>query len=253
MCVWALSAAHVPGYWELHLFVKAVSVAAFASGLVCSLYLATEPYVRRHWPDSLISWTRFQARRVRDPLVASHLLLAILVSSLLFGLRLAIGRLLPVMPLPGVFSSLNGSTFFSANLLTGGVAGMILGEGLLLIVVLLRLLIRRLWIADLIAFTVFGVAFVGPGYTAKPELFAVALTLSIIGAVSMLWLLRRFGLLALVAATILTTTDMTAPISLTSWYAGRSLVTLAIPALLAAWALRVIVSAQRRPVTESAG
>jgi hypothetical protein len=37
------------------------------------------------------------------------------------------------------------------------------------------------------------------------------------------------------------------------WYADRSLAALLIPAALAAWALWVIVSAQRRPQTESAG
>ncbi len=42
------------------------------------------------------------------------------------------------------------------------------------------------------------------------------------------------------------------PIELHSWYGGRSLVVLAIPALLAAWATWVIVFAQRRPVMESA-
>ena len=32
-------------------------------------YLALEPYVRRLWPQALISWSRVLAGRVRDPLV----------------------------------------------------------------------------------------------------------------------------------------------------------------------------------------
>jgi hypothetical protein len=36
-----------------------------------------------------------------------------------------------------------------------------------------------------------------------------------------------------------------------SWFAGRTLVTLAIPAMIAAWALSVILS-DTRPSTESA-
>jgi hypothetical protein len=49
-------------------------LAVFLASLFWSLYIAIEPYVRRHWPDALISWTRLQAGRVRDPLVASHVL-----------------------------------------------------------------------------------------------------------------------------------------------------------------------------------
>ena len=43
------------------------------------------------------------------------------------------------------------------------------------------------------------------------------------------------------------------PFSFTSWYAGRTLIMLAVPAALAAWALWVILSAERRPGAEWAG
>ena len=52
-----------------------------------SLYLALEPFVRRRWPQSLISWTRLLAGDVRDPLVAGHILLATA-----FGVAIAIVR-----------------------------------------------------------------------------------------------------------------------------------------------------------------
>ena len=253
MGVWALGAAHVSSYWELHLLVKAVSVAAFIAGFLWSLYFAIEPYVRRNWPDSLISWTRLQRGRVRDPLVASHLLLGTLVSCVFFSLRLAMGRLsAPVMPLPAMFTSLNDIPTFGANLLNLAIGGLILGQGFLLIVVLLRLLIRRVWIADVIAFLVFGLASVGPGNTTNPKSFALASVLSIASAVAMLWVLRRLGLLAVVTTTVLTMAMSVAPIALTSWYGGRSLVLLAIPAVLASWALWVILSAGRRPLAEQA-
>jgi hypothetical protein len=43
------------------------------------------------------------------------------------------------------------------------------------------------------------------------------------------------------------------PLILPSWYAGRALVAVAIPSAMAAWALWVILSAQRWPATESVG
>jgi hypothetical protein len=41
---------------------------------MCLFYVAIEPYVRRNWPESLISWTRLHNGQFRDPLVASHIL-----------------------------------------------------------------------------------------------------------------------------------------------------------------------------------
>jgi hypothetical protein len=246
---WALGAAHVSSYWELHLLVKAVSVAAATAGFLWALYMAIEPYMRRNWPDSLISWTRLQRGRVRDPLVASHLLLGTSVSCVFFSLRLAVGRLsAPVMPLPAVFTSLNDIPTFGANLLNLAIAGVIFTAGFLLIVVLLRLLIRRVWIADVIAFLVFGLGSVGPGNTTNPKSFVLASVLSIAWTVGLLWVLRRLGLLAVITTTMLSMAMSVAPITLTSWYGGRSLVLLAIPAVLACWALWVILTAGRRPL-----
>ena len=68
-----------------------------------------------------------------------------------------------------------------------------------------------------------------------------------------LWLFRRFGLLILVTVLIIDLAFLFQPVSVRSWYAGRSLIALSVPAALAAWALWVILSAKRRPATESAG
>ena len=46
-------------------------------GLLGFLYLAVEPFVRKHWPDALISWLRVVGGRLRDPLVASHVLVGV--------------------------------------------------------------------------------------------------------------------------------------------------------------------------------
>ena len=49
---------------ELKLFLGGVSWAAFAAGFVWMLYLALEPYVRRRWPQSMITWSRLLSWRV---------------------------------------------------------------------------------------------------------------------------------------------------------------------------------------------
>lgn len=70
-------------------------------------------------------------------------------------------------------------------------------------------------------------------------------------AALVLWLTRRFGLLAAVAA--FATFDIAHVHYVPgAWFAGSALVTLAIPAVVAAWALWVILSDKRQLSTESA-
>ena len=57
MLSWALLATHVTSLWELTMLIRALCFAAFGAGAVWINYLAIEPYMRRYWPDALISWT----------------------------------------------------------------------------------------------------------------------------------------------------------------------------------------------------
>ena len=49
----------------------------WAAGLLWLLYLALEPYVRRFWPATLVSWSRLMARQWRDPLVGRDILFGV--------------------------------------------------------------------------------------------------------------------------------------------------------------------------------
>jgi hypothetical protein len=214
--------------------------------------LAIEPPVRRNWPDSLISWTRLQRHRLRDPLVASHILAGTLVISVFVALRLVRLRLSPAtMPMGFAFTSLNSIAMFIANLTGSIVPGLIFAMFFLLLVVMVRLRIRRVWVADLVASTLLAFGTIGPGNVRSGTLLIATITLGIAMNLSILWALRRFGLLTVLVAWVLWQTCVAAPISLTSWYTGRSLILLAVPTSMAAWAVWVIVSAPRRPITPS--
>jgi predicted Ser/Thr protein kinase len=63
----------------LGLFVIAVSTGLFLSGVIWMLYLALEPWIRRHWPQTIISWSRLLAGRVRDPLVGRDILFGVIL------------------------------------------------------------------------------------------------------------------------------------------------------------------------------
>jgi len=114
---------------------------------------------------------------------------------------------------------------------------LFLGLLLLIFVVLIRLLSKRLWVADVagaLVFSVLGVSIIGP--IAGPIMLFVA-------CLSWLWLLQRLGLLPfLIAFSLFVTRFM--PMVLDGWLVTRSIALHAIPVLIAAAALGAVLAAQ---------
>jgi hypothetical protein len=116
---------------------------------------------------------------------------------------------------------------------------------LLILVVLIRLISRRLWVADVLgalAFSVVGVGIIGP--ITGPIMMIVA-------CLSWLWMLHRLGFLpVLVAFGMFATRFM--PMVLDGWLVTRSLALHAIPVAIAAAALWAVLAAQpKRAVASS--
>jgi hypothetical protein len=72
--IWLFRDHFIPTFATLGRFGLAVSTGLFLSGVVWMLYLGLEPYVRRHWPQAIISWSRLMVGRIRDPLVGRDVL-----------------------------------------------------------------------------------------------------------------------------------------------------------------------------------
>jgi serine/threonine-protein kinase len=60
-------------------FLQTTASTLFEGVMLWMLYLALEPYVRKRWPETIISWTRVLAGRFRDPLVGRDILLGCLL------------------------------------------------------------------------------------------------------------------------------------------------------------------------------
>ena len=111
------------------------AAASFASALLATslflaaegwlAYIALEPYVRRDWPDALAGWTRLLRGRFRDGLVGRDLLLGVLAGVVM--------RLGAVPATPNVFYALARAVFYALFAL--------------FLLVLLRMAVRRPWIA----------------------------------------------------------------------------------------------------------
>ena len=252
MLGWGFSAAHVASLWEFHLLVKALSWALLAAFAVWILYLGVEPHVRRHWPDSLISWSRLQTGKFTCPLVCSHVLAGIgvvMITEAIFGLEGAvIGRHFKDLNAPALDALTSVSAFWGMLFISVGA----FFSYILLVAPIVRLFIRRrLWIADgLAAVLAAAPQFAQFDNTAQNLMVGIV---AVLFNLTVLWLLRRFGFLAAVAAVLTDALlEFVMPLEPQSWFGGRSLVILAIPALVAAWAAWVVVSYYRRPNVETA-
>jgi hypothetical protein len=79
IALWLCRGHLVPSLDTFGLFVMAVSTGLFVSGTTWLLYLALEPWVRRRWPQTIISWSRLLSGQVRDPLVGRDILFGVML------------------------------------------------------------------------------------------------------------------------------------------------------------------------------
>lgn len=142
---------HVPTPIELSHVADAFGGGLFVAALAGVLYLALEPFVRRRWPQTLISWTRLFAGDVRDPLVAGHILLgvtlAVAVAITLNGVDWYGWQARAVLQLNTNRIDTLDSSLLASLVLRGVIVPAAIVMGFLFLVVLFRLLLRNTWVA----------------------------------------------------------------------------------------------------------
>jgi len=239
---WALLAHHVGSIAGVVLFILAMSVNLFFGMMVWLLYAALEPYVRRHWPDTLISWSRMLAGKFQDPVFGRDVLLGTL-----FGLLAAMADQLQPLVESGLgkapIQPFGFSNSYSLDGLRGSIATVLFqaaasfSNALLVFFLffILRLIFKRDWLAAVLV----GLLFCIPSIAAQNPLIDALFTGPFI--VAYLWILRRFGLVAL---TVLYFVDQLAdriPLTtpLTAWYTEGGMVGVAAIVALALYGFHV--------------
>jgi hypothetical protein len=89
LLMFCLAAHHVPSEHELRLITMAVAWGLLKSAAIWIVYLALEPFVRRFWPEILISWSRVLAGRFNDVRVGRDILIGISLGAVAFLTRQA--------------------------------------------------------------------------------------------------------------------------------------------------------------------
>ena len=95
LLAWAFHAEHAfDVFQELEIVFRDVGLVLLFSAITWTMYLAIEPYVRRRWPHTLISWTRLLSGRVQDPLIGRDVLIGVAAGAVM-ALAIALFRRLP--------------------------------------------------------------------------------------------------------------------------------------------------------------
>ncbi len=241
LVVWSLQAAHALDLaTELGLFLFAVLGALLEACIVWLLYVAAEPSVRRFWPQTLVSWSRVLAGQPRDPLVGRDILIGVLLG-VFWGLVANMDRLvvdwlgLPArepLRLFGTLTPLLGSRLTLASCIRSLQLALYWGLLILVLLVLMRMLLRRSWMAVVAAVIVLVPAYL-PLTTNPAVSWALVVLLLVVG----LWVMVRFGLVALVAGVFVNRLLMLLPVTLDprTWFWDSSLLVLLITAGVAVY------------------
>jgi serine/threonine-protein kinase len=193
-------------------FGRSLGHALLHAALAWMLYVALEPYVRRLWPHTLVSWTRLLRGRLRDPLIGRDILIGHAVGLLVLVLtrlgfivvHLTDGALDPI-PSWTTFAWLGdlGPRDTLAGFLSGIQVAAYVPLGLTVLLLLLRMLVRRDW-ATIVTFALlFGIAGAldNPSWSTYPlAIRALIVAISVATLTIFAGTVLRVGLLTFIAA-----------------------------------------------------
>ncbi len=249
MLRWLFHCDHVATIDELGLFFNGLARAVALAFAVWLFYLALEPYVRRRWPQTIVSWSRAISGRLRDPLVGRDLLFgaaAGVALGLLERLEAIVPRWLslPAAPVSRTLDARSLRTLLGVPDMLGELFhvardAISVSFILLLALLLLRVIVRHRVIAFTLYIVVLTVIFRNATLRVDAGWF-FDFAKALLGAA----LLVRLGVVAHVAAVLVyilvTAYPLTADVS--AWYAGAGLFAAAVTLALAAFGFHVALA-----------
>jgi predicted Ser/Thr protein kinase len=220
---------------SIGLLLLRISTALFVSGTTWMLYLAVEPWVRRHWPKTIISWSRLLSAGARDPLVGRDILFGVLLGVvwiLIFQIRS-----IPMMRMGA------SPYLFSTEALMGGreALGGWLQEwpqsiqttlAFFFLLFGLKVLLRKEWIAGIALVAIFALprglssTYMAVEIPAQILVYAIAVVIVL-----------RFGFVPLACAVFTVNLADNIPLSadFSAWYMPTSILALLSVVALAGW------------------
>ena len=246
MALWTAYCHFVPDIEGLGLFFTAMGTSLFAAALSWILYMALEPFVRRLWPQTIISWSRLVSGRVRDPLVGRDVLYGVMLGLtwvLILEIRFAVSvsrfatapQLLWTDYLLGVRSTVGAWMMQLPN----GIQGTLF---FFIILVALRYLLRNQWVAAAGFVAIFTTLSLlnetHPGVAAVSGILVYGIAA---------FALVRFGLITLAVAVFVADTLLNVHITFdfSRWYAANAMSVPVVVLAIAAWGFWAALAGQK--------
>jgi len=246
LAMWALQAHHLASLGEFRTAVLALAWAFLVSTFARMLYFGLEPFVRKRDPHTLIGWVRLIGGKIRDPLVGRDVLIGMTYGVLLGVFESLDNVLLPLLgrrpPQPGspAMDSLLGVRQTLGSVFAYTWIFVLYSLGIFFLLFLVRLLVRKDWIAAIVIVFLGSIMYPGGDYFWWTFLASAVIWLSIY------LVLRRFGLLALVVGLVVQNILITFPMTthLSRWYASGAIAGMLTIIAIALFALHSALAGQ---------
>jgi hypothetical protein len=245
--LWLCRSHFAVGLQIFGFLVLAIAAGLLWGGTMWMLYLAIEPWIRRNWPQAVISWSRLISGQVRDAVVGRDILFGVAFGTLWVVIfesaYIPLARLGAAPPLPSSAYLVGGRHALGHWLIQvpfsifGTLQFFFVLLGLkVLVEFLLKQVGLKTWRGDWIAAVLFVAIYVGTRslQSTHPavEVPVIFLIYSILALIVL-----RFGLVALAVGAF--TVDMLGNVPFTAdfsaWYASTTLLALLSVVALAGW------------------
>jgi serine/threonine protein kinase len=245
MAIWLTESHLTVSAGTLGMFFIALATSVFYGVLIWTVYLALEPYARRRWPHTLISWSSVLIGRLRDPMVGADVLRGCALGASLSMIN-SVGTLIerhsggamPNLTGAGVLLGLRGTLATCLFAVPHGIREALFFFFMILI---LRALLRNQWVAGAVFVLLWSATNIGSNH--------VALNLALsAGVFSILaFAMLRRGLLTMAVCVFVSMLLGNAPLTLQTqaWYFNNQILMVGIVVAMALWAFRTAIAGHK--------
>jgi hypothetical protein len=249
LLVWVLDGHHVLDLGELATLSLAIGLGLLLAAVTFVLYLALEPYVRRYWPQSIISWARILTGHIRDPRVGKDVLSGVLLGALwgiLFGAQMLLQRQQASTPMLGDVSAILRPASTMAHVAIMAMTTVQTVLMMFFVLFGLRVLLRKQWLA-LVAFSL---VFAAP-QIARADSLWIGVPVQLIAHALAGLVLVRYGIVSLAVGVFTANLLFVLPHTLhvDRWYFSYTAAVVLMLMALATYAYRTALGG-RRVVTD---
>ena len=220
-------------------FFLAVCSTTFYGVLFWAIYLALEPFVRRHWPQTLVSWTTVVGGRVRDPIVGRDVLVGVafgVSTALLIGSTALLGFSDAGWPAAEYLLGMRAGV---GRVLMHALYALRSALFVFFLLFVLRVLLRNQWAAAVAFVALFALLNALASQRPLVEGTITLIYFSLMAVVVLRWGLVSLAIGVLVADLLL---NVPATSDFSAWYFGQTILLTAIVVALAAWGYYTSVS-----------